>query len=163
LNQADRLEKFGMIKEAAALKHEASQFDQGMIKLQHEAIQNRLRDDSQERIARLGIQGRERIAMLYDGDSEGRYANQTTRGERNTNMKLNAKKVQLKSLDSKIDTATTMAPKSVPALEIERNNLIKEMNDLLYSDGASESTGETDAQRRARIALHMSKEQLIGN
>lgn len=164
LNQADRLEKFGMIKEAAALKHEASQFDQGMIKLQHEAVQNRLRDESQERIARLGIQGRERIAMLYGDDSEGRYANQTTRGERNTNMQLNAKKVQLKSLDSKIDNATTMAPKSVPALEIERNNLIKEMNDLVKNSvGASESTGETDAQRRARIASHMTKEQSIGN
>ena len=164
LNQADRLEKFGMIKEAAALKHEASQFDQGMIKLQHEAVQNRLRDASQERIARLGIQGRERIAMLYGDDSDGRYANQTTRAERNTNMQLNAKKVQLKSLDSKIDNATTMAPKNVPALEIERNNLIQEMNDLVKnSTGPSESTGETDAQRRARIGKHMSKEQLIGN
>ena len=164
LNQADRLEKFGMLKEAAALKHEASQFDQGMIKLQHEAIQNRLRDESQERIARLGIQGKERIAMLYGDDSEGRYANQTTRAERNTNMQLNAKKVQLKSLDSKIDNATTMAPKNVPALEIERNNLIREMNDLVKnSTSSSESTGETDEQRRARIGKHMSKEQLIGN
>lgn len=164
LNQADRLEKFGMIKEAAALKHEASQFDQGMIKLQHEAVQNRLRDESQERIARLGIQGRERIAMLYGDDFEGRYANQTTRAERNTNMQLNAKKVQLKSLDSKIDNATTMAPKNVPALEIERNNLIREMNDLVKnSTSSSESTGETDEQRRARIGKHMSKEQLIGN
>ena len=53
LNQADRLEKFGMIKEAAALKHEASQFDQGMIKLQHEAVQNRLRDDAAERRAKI--------------------------------------------------------------------------------------------------------------
>ena len=164
LNQADRLEKFGMVKEAAALKHEASQFDQGMIKLQHEAVQNKLRDESQERIARLGIQGRERIAMLYGDDSEGRYANQTTRSERNTNMQLNAKKVQLKSLDSKIDNATTMAPKNVPALEIERNNLIREMNDLVKnSTSSSESTGETDEQRRARIGKHMSKEQLIGN
>jgi hypothetical protein len=53
LNQADRLEKFGMIKEAAALKHEASQFDQGMIKLQHEAIQNRLQEDAAERRAKI--------------------------------------------------------------------------------------------------------------
>lgn len=53
LNQADRLEKFGMIKEAAALKHEASQFDQGMIKLQHEAIQNRLQNESDERKAKI--------------------------------------------------------------------------------------------------------------
>jgi hypothetical protein len=167
LNQADRLEKFGMIKEAAALKHEASQFDQGMIKLQHEAIQNRLRDESQERIARLGIQGRERIAMLYGDDFEGRYANQTTRGERMVNMQLNAKKVQLKSLDSKIDNATTMAPKSVPALEIERNNLIKEMNDLVKNSvGASESTGETTEQKRARInpkaTAYFTKDQMVG-
>jgi hypothetical protein len=163
LDQADRLEKMGMLKEAAALKHEASQFDQGMIKLQHEAVQNRLRDESQERIARLGIQGRERIAMLYGDDSEGRYANQTTRGERMVNMQLNAKKVQLKSLDSKIDNAITMAPTSVPALEIERNNLIKEMNDLVKNSvGASESTGETDAQRRDRIGKQMTKEQVMG-
>ena len=44
------------------------------------------------------------------------------------------------------------------------NNLIQEMNDLVKnSTGPSESTGETDAQRRARIGKHMSKEQLIGN
>ena len=53
LDQADRLEKMGMLKEAAALKHEASQFDQGMIKLQHEAVQNRLRDESDERKAKI--------------------------------------------------------------------------------------------------------------
>jgi hypothetical protein len=167
LDQADRLEKMGMLKEAAALKHEASQFDQGMIKLQHEAVQNRLRDESQERIARLGIQGRERIAMLYGDDSEGRYANQTTRAERNTNMQLNAKKVQLKSLDSKIDNATTMAPKNVPALEIERNNLIREMNDLVKnSTYSSESTGETDEQKRARInpkaTAYFTRDQMVG-
>jgi hypothetical protein len=53
LNQADRLEKMGMLKEAAALKHEASQFDQGMIKLQHEAVQNRLQEDAAERRAKI--------------------------------------------------------------------------------------------------------------
>jgi hypothetical protein len=167
LDQADRLEKMGMLKEAAALKHEASQFDQGMIELQHEAIQNRLQNESQERIARLGIQGEERIAMLYGDDSDWRYANQTTRAERNTNMQLNAKKVQLKSLDSKIDNATTMAPKNVPALEIERNNLIREMNDLVKnSTSSSESTGETDEQKRARInpkaTAYYTKDQMVG-
>ena len=48
LNQADRLEKHGMIKEAAALKHDASQFDKEVMKLQHEAVQNRLRNDAAE-------------------------------------------------------------------------------------------------------------------
>ena len=44
LDQADRLEKIGMIKEAAALKHEASQFDKEVMKLQHEAVENRLEE-----------------------------------------------------------------------------------------------------------------------
>jgi hypothetical protein len=164
LDQADRLEKMGMLKEAAALKHEASQFDQGMIKLQHEAVQNRLRDESQERIARLGIQGRERIAMLYGDDSDGRYANQTTRAERMVNMQLNADKVKLKSLDAELGDAQLVSPKSVPAIMKKRDAILQHMDDIVKgSVGSSESTGETDAQRRARIAPHMSKEQLIGN
>lgn len=164
LDQADRLEKMGMLKEAAALKHEASQFDQGMIKLQHEAVQNRLRDESQERIARLGIQGRERIAMLYGDDYEGRYANQTTRGERMVNMQLNADKVKLKSLDAELGDAQLVSPKSVPAIMKKRDAILQHMDDIVKgSVGSSESTGETDEQRRVRIGKHMSKEQLIGN
>lgn len=164
LNQADRLEKFGMLKEAAALKHEASQFDKEIMKLQHEAIQNRLRDESQERIARLGVQGRERIAMLYGDDSDGRYANQTTRAERMVNMQLNADKVKLKSLDAELGDAQLVSPKSVPAIMKKRDAILQHMDDIVKgSVGSSESTGETDTQRRARIGKHMSKEQLIGN
>jgi hypothetical protein len=60
-----------------------------------------------------------------------------------------------------------MAPKSVPALEIERNNLIKEMNDLVKNSvGASESTGETTEQKRARInpkaTAYFTKDQMVG-
>jgi hypothetical protein len=164
LDQADRLEKIGMIKEAAALKHEASQFDKEVMKLQHEAVQNRLRDESQERIARLGIQGRERIAMLYGDDSDGRYANQTTRAERMANMQLNADKVKLKSLDAELGDAQLVSPKSVPAIMKKRDAILQHMDDIVKgSVGSSESTGETDTQRRARIGKHMSKEQLIGN
>jgi len=53
LDQADRLEKIGMIKEAAALKHDASQFDKEVMKLQHEAVQNRLQEDAAERRAKI--------------------------------------------------------------------------------------------------------------
>lgn len=167
LDQADRLEKMGMLKEAAALKHEASQFDQGMIKLQHEAVQNRLRDKSQERIAGLGIQGRERIAMLYGDDSEGRYANQTTRGERMVNMQLNADKVKLKSLDAELGDAQLVSPKSVPAIMKKRDAILQHMDDILKNSvGASESTGETDEQKRARInpkaTAYFTRDQMVG-
>jgi hypothetical protein len=53
LDQADRLEKIGMIKEAAALKHEASQFDKEVMKLQHEAVQNRLKEEGALKRAKI--------------------------------------------------------------------------------------------------------------
>jgi len=53
LDQADRLEKIGMIKEAAALKHEASQFDKEVMKLQHEAVENRLKEEGALKRAKI--------------------------------------------------------------------------------------------------------------
>ena len=83
LDQADRLEKMGMLKEAAALKHEASQFDQGMIKLQHEAVQNRLRDDAAERRTKImaGASITGDVIRSQTAEKDGSRSEATVRGQ----------------------------------------------------------------------------------
>ena len=72
--------------------------------------------------------------------------------------------VKLKSLDAELGDAQLVSPKSVPAIMKKRDAILQHMDDIVKgSVGSSESTGETDTQRRARIGKHMSKEQLIGN
>ena len=134
LNQADRLEKFGMVKEAAALKHEASQFDQGMIKLQHEAIQNRLRDDAAERRAKIMAGASTTNAVIGATSRIDGTTSDTYRGN------------NIKALQNQADNIgrqmSNLLPESkeLPGLKKQLADVNRRMNVLINDTGAKPKT-----------------------
>jgi hypothetical protein len=139
LNQADRLEKFGMLKEAAALKHEASQFDQGMIKLQHEAVQNRLRDDAAERRTKImaGASITGDVIRSQTAEKDGSRSEATVRGQT----------LQSLGQEAKIYAADASDVLSTPAArKIAQGNLDATMKEMkrVRAGGVAEPKSDYD-------------------
>jgi hypothetical protein len=139
LNQADRLEKFGMLKEAAALKHEASQFDQGMIKLQHEAIENKLKEAAALQrtkiIAGASITGD--VIRSQTAEKDGSRSEATVRGQT----------LQSLGQEAKIYAADASDVLSTPtARKIAQSNLDATMKEMkrVRAGGVAEPKSDYD-------------------
>lgn len=134
LDQADRLEKIGMIKEAAALKHDASQFDKEVMKLQHEAVQNRLRDESREREAKIMAGASTTNAVIGATSRIDGTTSDTYRGN-------NIKALQNQATNITRQMANLLPEsKELPGLKAQLKNVNDRMDALIDESGAKPKT-----------------------
>jgi len=134
LDQADRLEKIGMIKEAAALKHEASQFDKEIMKLQHEAIQNRLQEDAAERRAKIMAGASTTNAVIGATSRIDGTTSDTYRGN-------NIKALQNQATNITRQMANLLPEsKELPGLKAQLKNVNDRMDALIDESGAKPKT-----------------------
>jgi hypothetical protein len=134
LDQADRLEKIGMIKEAAALKHEASQFDKEVMKLQHEAIQNRLQEDAAERRAKIMAGASTTNAVIGATSRIDGTTSDTYRGN-------NIKALQNQATNITRQMANLLPEsKELPGLKAQLKNVNDRMDALIDESGAKPKT-----------------------
>jgi hypothetical protein len=134
LDQADRLEKIGMIKEAAALKHEASQFDKEVMKLQHEAVQNRLQEAAAERRAKImagaSITGDViRATSRIDGTVSDTYRGNNIKALQNQATNITRQMANL-----------LPESKELPGLKAQLKNVNDRMDALIDESGAKPKT-----------------------
>ena len=83
LNQAERLEKLGIVEKAATLKHEASQIDAATMKYIREATENKLDRENKTRNTQIATQGgiTEGVIRAQAADREGVRTDATVRGQ----------------------------------------------------------------------------------
>jgi len=134
LDQADRLEKIGMIKEAAALKHEASQFDKEVMKLQHEAVQNRLQEAAAERRAKIMAGASTTNAVIGATSRIDGTTSDTYRGN-------NIKALQNQATNITRQMANLLPEsKELPGLKAQLKNVNDRMDALIDESGAKPKT-----------------------
>jgi hypothetical protein len=134
LDQADRLEKIGMIKEAAALKHDASQFDKEVMKLQHEAVQNRLQEAAAERRAKIMAGASTTNAVIGATSRIDGTTSDTYRGN-------NIKALQNQATNITRQMANLLPEsKELPGLKAQLKNVNDRMDALIDESGAKPKT-----------------------